>query len=259
VGRVVPFSDFQKYVGDLRRRPDFFGGAILDTNILIAMSYEVKKEHEWVSELLDIALEEGFRLFATVTTKSEFIEFHRRLVMTESLIDLADPHSEIKIHKAGKAAINVATGSMRANAKRGGDPVFTDTQLKNIKRSFSAGPHSGYAGWLKICKEILSGKLSEIVLRLNVRDVEYVSPHDPQTNIFNRTLEWDAAIKLSEMTNISVSDAMILNALHATKCPFIISLDFDIGYAALSDSAHKDVVMPDNDVREFRNYHFPST
>ena len=257
MGRVVSFSDFQQYLAELRRRPDFFAGAILDTNILIAMSYEVKKEHERVSELLDIAAEEGFRLFATVTTKSEFIEFNRRLVMTESLIDLADPHSKVKIPKAGKSAIDVATGSMRANAKRGGDPVFTDTQLKNIKRAFSAGPHSGHIGWLTICREVLSGRLREIESLLDARGVEYISPHDPQREVFERPLEWDDAIKISEVTNISVADAMILNALQATKCQFIISLDFDIGYAALSTPAGKDVVMPDADVGEFRNYHFP--
>lgn len=257
MGRVVPFSEFQKYIMELRCRPDFFAGAILDTNILIAMSYEIKREHERVIELLGIAAEENFRFFATVTTKAEFIEFNRRLIMTESLIDLADPHSKVKIPRAGKSAIDVATGSMRANAKRGGDPVFTDTHLKNIKRAFSAGPHSGHIGWLTICREVLSGRLGEIESLLDTRGIEYISPHDRQREVFERPLEWNDAIKISEVTNISVADAMILNALQATKRQFIISLDFDIGYAAFCASNGKDVVMPDDDVREFRNYHFP--
>jgi hypothetical protein len=35
-------------------------------------------------------------------------------------------------------------------------------------------------------------------------------------------------------------------------------LDFDVGYAALSDPHMKDVIAPDQLYREFRNYHFPS-
>ena len=256
MGRVIPFSEFQRYISEQRRRSDFFTGAILDTNILVAMSYEVKKEFERVRELLDIATEEGFRFFATVTTKAEFIDFNRRLIMTESLIDLVDAHSKAKITKGAKAAIDSATGTLRANVIRAADPVFTDTQLKNIKRSFSAGQHSGHAGWLTICKETLPDRLREVEEILFDRGVEYISPHDNKNEIFNRTLEWDEAIRIVASTSISMSDAMILNALQASKCQFIVSMDFDIGYAALSSKDTKDVVMPDDQAREFRDYHF---
>lgn len=133
-----------------------------------------------------------------------------------------------------------------ANAKRGADPVFSDGQLKNIKRAFSAG------------QEILSGRLHETEGLLDARGIEYMSPHDTTGEVFEKQLEWDEAIKISEATNISMSDAMILNALQSTKCPFIVSLDFDIGYAALSSSGMKDVIMSDENAKGFRDYHFPS-
>lgn len=51
---------------------------------------------------------------------------------------------------------------------------------------------------------------------------------------------------------------MILNALKSSKLFFIVTLDFDIGYAALSDPNMKDVVVPDRLFKEFKNYHFPN-
>lgn len=238
-------------------RSDYFAGAFLDTNILVSMSYEIKKEHDSVFEILDLAAEFDINFFVTVTTKSEFIEFQWRLLMTEGLIDLVDAHSEVKITRAAKAAIDSATGSMRANVARGSDPVFTDIQLKNIKRSFSASEHSGSMGWLKVCKHILSGRLSHVENYLIEQGVSYISPHVGKDEIYEKQPEWGDAIHISEATNLSVSDSMILNALEATKCPFVISLDFDIGYAALSGSIKKDVVMPDEQAKDFRNFHFP--
>ncbi len=51
---------------------------------------------------------------------------------------------------------------------------------------------------------------------------------------------------------------MILNALKSSKLFFVVTLDFDIGYSALSDPRMKDVVVPDRLYKEFKNYHFPN-
>lgn len=253
---VIRFSEFELYLKDLARRPDHNAGAFLDTNILVSMSYEIKKDHEPVLEILDIANEAGIRFYATVTTKSEFIEFRRRLLMTEALIDMADPHSKVRLTRAARAAIHSATATMRAAVKRGSDPVFSDTQLKSIKRAFSAGEHSGSWGWLKVCHCILAGKLEAIESYMLKVGITYLSPHALDDSVFTSVPEWSQAIKISEATNVSIGDSMILNALGATRCPFIISLDFDMGYAVLGRSIEKDVVMPDTTVNEYRYFHF---
>jgi hypothetical protein len=54
------------------------------------------------------------------------------------------------------------------------------------------------------------------------------------------------------------SDSMILDALKSAKLFSVATLDFDIGYAALSDPNMKDVVVPDRLIKEYRHYHFPS-
>lgn len=49
---------------------------------------------------------------------------------------------------------------------------------------------------------------------------------------------------------------MILNAFQCSRFPFIVSADFDLGYAALASKILKDVVMPDRIAKKYREYHF---
>ena len=93
---------------------------------------------------------------------------------------------------------------------------------------------------------------------LQERGIEYISSNDSsQTELYNSPLSWAGAIKLCEKTGTAFSDSMILNALKSSQLPFVVSLDFDLGYAALADPSMKDVVVPDKLYREYKNYHFP--
>ena len=49
---------------------------------------------------------------------------------------------------------------------------------------------------------------------------------------------------------------MILNAFQCSHCPFIVSMDFDVGYAVLADARSKDTIMPDRLAAEYCHYHF---
>ena len=73
-----------------------------------------------------------------------------------------------------------------------------------------------------------------------------------------RSLGWAEAIGICEKTGIAFSDSTTLNALKASKLFFIVTLDFDIGYAALSDPNMKEVVVPDRLFNDYRHFHFPS-
>ncbi|MGK5082545.1 hypothetical protein WDW37_04500 [Bdellovibrionota bacterium FG-1] len=56
MGRVIPFSQFDKYLKAKSAEADYCPGTILDTNILISLTYEVKKDHD-----------EVFNFFASIT------------------------------------------------------------------------------------------------------------------------------------------------------------------------------------------------
>lgn len=257
MGSAIPFSQSKKFVQSLCS-DDHTARAILDTNILIAGTYEINKDHDEVSVLLDSLTKLGVEFYATVNTRAEFMEFHRRLMLTEILLDLVDEHSNAKISKAARAEIKAAYASAKSKqARDGDDPIFNDKQLKTIKAEFSAGSHSGHLGWLNLCEISLKGYISQIDATLVDRGIKYLSPNNPkQAHLFTRPLDWPVAAAIVEKTGLAISDSMIMNALNSSVCDFAISLDFDFGFAALADVKSKSVVMPDRIEREYRHYHF---
>lgn len=235
-------------------------GAILDTNILISASYDLRESHTDIIEVLDILQERSYRAFATVNTRSEYLEFQRRLILTENLLDMVDEFATVNLPRTAKAKIQTLKGSLKTSvaADPDKDEVFNESQLKKIKKEFSAGPHSGQKNWLELCDIFLKSKIAAEDQALMDRGVEYISPHDEsQKDLFDASLGWPTAIGICEKTGTAFSDSMILNALKASKLSFIVTLDFDIGYAALSDPDMKDVVVPDRLRKEYRRYHFP--
>lgn len=260
MGKVIPFSEIESYLASIEKS-DAYKGAILDTNVLISASYDARDSHSEVVDVWDLLLQKNYRLFATVNTRSEYLEFQRRLTLTERLLDMVDEFSTVKLPKTAKAKIQTLKGSLRTSvaADPDKDEIFNESQLKKIKKEFSAGPHSGKSGWLEICDSVLGSKIELEDQALVDRGVEYISPNDhSQKHLFDESLGWPGAISICEKTGTAFSDSMILNALKASKLFFTVSLDFDIGYAALGDPNMKDVVVPDRLFKEYRHYHFPN-
>ena len=56
--------------------------------------------------------------------------------------------------------------------------------------------------------------------------------------------------------NVANPGSAPADALACSHFPFVVSADFDIGYAALASSSVKDVVMPDSVATKYRGYHF---
>ena len=262
MGQVISFSEFSSYYSDLQKKPDYFPATILDTNILIALTYEVKSSHEEIFDFFEQHLiprrDQGVRLFTTVTTRSEFLDFNRRLIMTEKLRDLVEM-PKIKITARAKAQIQYQSGQLKRREERGGDAVFNDTQIKSIKSAFSAGRFSGQTGWIALCQEFLGGKLEQAEKNLADLGIEYISQHESlQHDLFIRKIDWPDARRTSEATCLGLSDSMILNAFQCSRFSFIVSSDFDIGYSVLASKSLKDVVMPDSVAKKYREYHFDS-
>ena len=53
-----------------------------------------------------------------------------------------------------------------------------------------------------------------------------------------------------------MSDSMILNAFACSRFPFLVSTDFDIGYAALASKYLIDILMPDKIAKKYSKFHF---
>lgn len=172
---------------------------------------------------------------------------------------MVDEHSKVRVPRSARAKISTLKDSLRTSVEADPDRdfIFNDVHLKKIKKEFSAGTHSGKIGWLEICQTCLTGRLQELEQELLDTGVEYVSQHGPsQADLFHTKIDWPDAISITEKTGPSFSDSMILNAFQCSHCPFIVSMDFDIGYSVLADDKMKDAVMPDRITNEYRHYHF---
>ena len=52
MGKVIPFSKFRAYLLQKQLETGFVPATILDTNVLISLTYEVKATHDEVIEIL---------------------------------------------------------------------------------------------------------------------------------------------------------------------------------------------------------------
>jgi len=248
MGTVVRFSEFDSYLFNLKNKGERVEGTILDANIIITLSFSPKKFHTRVSEFIrNKILANNMNLYSTVNTTQEFLEFHRRLLLTEGLRTAIHPSSRIKLPNKKRSVIRAQSSILDAREKNNGsDPVFYDREIKKIRDVFC---HSGPIGmklWKTLCDIYLRKQLQLEYKALQKLNVNYLSSYKTEMeDLFHQNITWESAIDICTDVGVGFSDAMILNALQSTHLPFSISLDMDIADAVRGKSSLKDVVMPD--------------
>lgn len=253
MGIVVRFSDFDNYFNDLISKGVKAEGTILDANIIVTLSYSPKKFHTRLNDFIDKKiLSRGIKLFTTVNTTQEYLEFYRRLLLTEALRTSICPDSKIKLPNNKRSVIRLFSGNLETREKtQGADPIFSDGDIKKIRKVFCSSGPVGIKLWKAICEEFLVKQLHVEYKVLQKLDVNYLSTYkDDVKEFFKRKITWEEAIDLCTDMGIGFSDAMILNALEATDLPFAISMDTDMAYAVMGNPNLKDVVMPDEIVEK---------
>jgi len=61
LGKVIPFSEIESYLMSIDEA-DFHKGTILDTNVLISVSYDVRDSHAGVVEVWDSLLKKKYSI-----------------------------------------------------------------------------------------------------------------------------------------------------------------------------------------------------
>ena len=248
MGKVVRFSDFKKYFENSSIKDQSELGTVLDANILITLSYDPKEYHTRVLDFLrDEIYSRGFKCFTTVNTTMEYLEFHRRLLMTEGLRDSIDKYSKLDLSNKKKQIIRAKSTILAAREKNNkADPVFYDREIKAIREAFASSGMPGVNAWKALSEQYVKHALHEEYKNLTKLNIGYVSINNKnQAEYFHKEMKWEDAIDICAVTCAGFSDTMILNALMCTKFHFAISLDKDMAYATLADDRLKDVVMPD--------------
>jgi hypothetical protein len=187
-------------------------------------------------------------VYTTVTTRSEFVDVRRRIIITEALMGLLAPNSKWKISAQMQRALRAQKTWIDTQASKDSLPLLTDSRIKDCKGCFMPRRQSGHIGWVQLCHEYLDGQLLDAwnilvdKLRLNYPDMR----SDDISELIPDKLTWEKMYTISEKTCLSSSDSMLVNVLHSSNFPFIVSADFDIAYSALADSGNKTTLIPDN-------------
>lgn len=258
---------FRPFRNSLEKNPTDIN-LVVDSNVIIAYFDETHALYDKVKEFLDdLDNLANVTLYTTVTTKSEFLEYQRRKLLTESLIPIAEGEGGIPIRESCRTKINTVKGRRNsrqaAEEKKVGDgsgddfdvnvSYFYDKEIKEIKKSFRACDVNGETGWLKICEVFLKDKLSEQEKLLDAF-CTYLSPHDKsQSALFSKTpVAWGEATALCGTSGTGYSDALILNMLLHTNIEYLVTLDFDLVYASAISAKNKKVILPDDRIAEFK-------
>ena len=248
MGKVVRFSEFDEYLLELKSKGIKVEGTILDANVIITLNYEPKRFHTRTFEFVKNKIEkEGISLFTTVNTTQEYLDFYRRLLLTEGLRTAIHPSSGLDLPNKKKQAIRTQSSILHnREINQGAEPVFNDREIKKIREVFFQSGPIGMKLWIAMCDLYLKLQLNIEFKALEKLNITYLSMYnDDQKEIFYKKITWEDAIGICSNIGAGFSDSMILNALQCTTLPFAISLDSDLAYSVIANSSLKDVVMPD--------------
>jgi predicted nucleic acid-binding protein len=249
LGQAFPFSEVDSYF--LKSNPSF--GCIADTTFLIAIANKDHDFHDDAQFLFEKLVQYKVPIYATVTTRSEFIDYHRRVIMTETLMDMLAPTSKWKISSFVREILRSQKGWIDNQARTENDPYLTDTRIKKCKQAFLPKTQSGQIGWMALCNEYLYGRLqaawNEIEEALSINYIDMRSGNS--TSLFINELKWENMYTLSEESAMGSSDAMILNLLKSSIFNFVITSDYDLAYGTMLSTKDKTALVPES---IFRNH-----
>lgn len=245
MGQAFPFSSIDTYLSGLKFPVT---GCLVDTNFLIASTEELHPFYDDAKFLFEKLAEYKIPIFATVTTRAEFIDFRRKSIITEVLLDMFAPTSKWKISNEVRRILRAQKTWLDTQAAGDSVPILTDRRIKSCKEYFMPKDHSGHIGWIAICREYLQDQLlSAWDILVEQVGINYIDMRDGiNSDLIPEKLDWTKMYKISEETCLASGDAMLINVLNSSKFSFIASADFDIAYSVLGDSCNKVVLVPDN-------------
>ncbi len=251
---ILPFSSIQ----DNLKVKDQAKKALLDTNILIAFSHEIHKFHDETLVLFEMLKRKDIKIYSNVITRSEFIDYQRRLIITEALTTLSQQIREVLSNDMIARKLKAHRANVHKRAEQGNPLVLNDSTIKDFKKMLSFSIRNVENVWLKFCHDNFSGKLErsfEIIFRLMKLNYLSLRKEDRSSEIVE-DVSWSDMYKTSEKSGLSINDSMILNIFESTDIPFLMTTDFDLVYAAALSPVSKIVFCPDDQYRDYKDKYF---
>lgn len=231
--------------------PNTKNGLLVDTNILIAATYELDEFNESAMDFIDICIDLEIPLFCNVNIRSEFLEIHRRIIFSEAILDFEKqckkallPHDLVNDLNAFRTRYE-----RRLLSKPNKTPLkLSDSEIKDFKVKMILIKGLQNDLWSELCEHRVGTKISEIwqateeSLGLNFLSLR----KEDQEKHLKQKPAWSEVTDLISKYGLSSSDAMILNMFLSSKFEAVASSDIDIALAIKSMSlSKKHAIIPD--------------
>lgn len=257
---------------------------IVDANVIIAYRDKNHKDHETIREFFrDLTRDaQKILLFTTVTTKSEFLEYYRRKIITEAILAIYKRNREKQIvsdrvkqeienqirarnlrqnreiekqeqFERKLQAQSIDTTELEVEGFSIDANYFKDSEIKSIKKAFRARDVQQETGWLKICSVMLVDRMHEYEKLLD-EFCHYLTTRDEVSKSYfiREDVEWRKATQICAETGMGYSDAMILNMANHTSIKNIITLDFDLIYGGHFSANQKNIITPTERLKNYK-------
>ena len=233
----------------LKVKPSLLKGIVVDTNVLISISYDFDNFYEQTNELLELLIENKIPLFCNVNVRSEFLEIQRRIIFTEALLSF-----EAEVDKASlPVELSRKLSSIRANQRKRElderNPFrLSEAEIKGFKNLMIKlrGPSGNL--WLAFCRELIGDQLANLWEATADRvGLNFLSSRiEDQQKYISTPLDWTEAVRFMSTEGISSADAMIANMYFSSNFEAILSSDSDIGIVVLRrGDGNKLCLLPD--------------
>ena len=236
----------------LTTHPNSKKGFLIDTNILVAATYDLDKYNEIAVNFIDSLSERQIPLYCNVNIRSEFLEIHRRIVISESLLDFEEKCTKAKLPPELASELTSYRNSYERKRKNKPDDAprrLSESEIKAFKLlMLKVEGSNGDDLWTEFCDNNIGTKISQLwenteqdfglnFLSLRKEDQELHLTRKP---------DWEDVVKLMSNPALSSADAMIVNMLFASNFEVIASSDVDIAFALKkSKLSHKHAIVPD--------------
>lgn len=245
---VYGYSQFTEL---LNKNPGIAKGIIIDTNILVAATYDLDKFNEDALIFLDCLVAEKIPLFCNVNIRSEFLEIHRRILFSEAILDFErDCKKNLLSPTLSSMLTNYRMKYERRQKNKPDEPPLklSESEIKDFKMEMVQIKSNTKDLWTELCESRIGNKLGEVwsetekSLNLNFLSLR----EDDQRFHLNEKPNWDSVTTLMSSRGLSSSDSMILNMFFVSKFEAIASSDVDIAYAVITENRNNKICIIPN-------------
>ncbi len=249
------YSEFRSSLsGDNRLRL----GLMVDSSVLISATDDADSGNSKATEFLDVVIEEKTPIFCNVVVRSEFLQKHRRIILSEVLFEFATKADRSKL----RPEIARTFDKWLKLAPNNESPLpklrLNETPLKEIKRLLMGEiADDGREVWTAICRDLVGTKLGTAWETADDEfGLNFLSTRDPVLSaILPLEPQWEDAVRIIEKVGIGSSDAMILNMFFTSELHAIATSDFEFAHAVQFLRPDRVCFVPDKSVKELRDFH----